>query len=64
MKNENSPLMVIDFIHKLIRLLKAYIGVVNETKIRSNFSIIYQVGLFVFLSISSFLTRWLILVFL
>lgn len=56
--------MVIDFIRKLIRLLKTYIGVVNEAKIRSNFSIIYQVGLFVFHSISSFLTRWLILVFL
>lgn len=47
MRNENSPLMVIDFLHKLIHLLRTYIGVVNEAKIRSNFSIIYQVGFLV-----------------
>lgn len=43
MKSENSPLMVVEFIHKLIRILRTYIGAVNESKIRSNFSIVYQV---------------------
>lgn len=43
MKSENSPLLVIEFLHKLIRIFKTYIGVVNEAKIRSNFSIVYQV---------------------
>lgn len=43
MKTENSPLMVVEFINKLISLIKAYIGAVNEVKIRSNFSLVYQV---------------------
>ena len=43
MKTENSPLMVVEFINKLISLIKASIGAVNEVKIRSNFSLVYQV---------------------
>ena len=64
MKHEASPLMVVDFLHKLIRMFRTYIGVVSENKIRSNFSIIYQVGLCVFSFINSFLTKLPILVFL
>ena len=43
MKSENSPLLVVEFINQIIRLFKAYIGSVSEMKIRSNFSIVYQV---------------------
>ena len=44
MKYESSPLVVIDFLQKLISMLRVYIGVISESRIRSNFSIIYQVG--------------------
>ena len=37
----------IEFIGKIVTLFKAYIGIVNEVKIRGNFSLIYQVGAFV-----------------
>lgn len=45
MKSENSPLMVVEFTNKIIALIKAYIGSVTEVKIRSNFSLVYQVDL-------------------
>ncbi|KAK8827162.1 adaptor protein complex 3, subunit mu 1 [Blastocystis sp. ATCC 50177/Nand II] len=42
MRSENSPLMVVEFTNKIIALIKAYIGSVTEVKIRSNFSVVYQ----------------------
>ena len=45
MKSEISPLMVVEFTNKIIALIKAYIGSVTEVKIRSNFSLVYQVDL-------------------
>ncbi|KAM7453931.1 hypothetical protein BLSTO_05316, partial [Blastocystis sp. subtype 1] len=42
MKSEISPLMVVEFTNKIIALIKAYIGSVTEVKIRSNFSLVYQ----------------------
>ena len=63
MKSENSPLMVVEFIHKIIALIKAYIGSVTEVKIRSNFSLVYQVGFAQKRLICSFSTRWRISVF-
>ena len=41
-KSENPPLLIVDFINKIINLLKTYIGAVNEVKIRGNFSLVYQ----------------------
>lgn len=64
MKSENSPLMVVEFINKIITLIKTYIGSVSEVKIRSNFSLVYQVGLVRKELICSFSTRWQISVFL
>ena len=43
-KNEVSPMLAIEFIKRIISLFRAYINNVSETKIRSNFSLIYQVG--------------------
>lgn len=42
-KSEVSPMLVIEFIGKIVTLFKAYIGTVNEVKIRGNFSLVYQV---------------------
>lgn len=43
-KNEVSPMLAIEFIKRIISLFRAYINNVSEMKIRSNFSLIYQVG--------------------
>ena len=55
--------MVVEFINKIITLIKTYIGSVSEVKIRSNFSLVYQVGLVRKELICSFSTRWQISVF-
>lgn len=62
-KNETSPMLAIEFMTKLISLFRAYIGVVSETKLRSNFSMVYQVGSKWSELIRSFWTKWLIMVF-
>ena len=41
-KNEVSPMLAIEFIKRIISLFRAYINNVSEMKIRSNFSLIYQ----------------------
>ena len=41
-KNECSPLLIVDFLTQIIAVFKTYIGTVNEVKIRGNFSIVYQ----------------------
>ena len=42
-KNEVSPMLAIEFIKRIISLFRAYINNVSEMKIRSNFSLVYQV---------------------
>ena len=61
-KSEASPMLAMEFIAKLNSLLRAYIGVVNETKLRSNFSMVYQVSSMGWRLRDSFWMKWLIMV--
>ena len=61
-KSEASPMLAMEFITKLNSLLRAYIGVVNEAKLRSNFSMVYQVRIVGWGLRNSFWMKWLIMV--